>query len=78
MQHSGYICEKGRTQGKLAQGQRRVFAVSSKKEKKKILLLFSVLFRCIPTDVDDLVVLVGIVDGHWHVVVGGNDLQWKG
>lgn len=40
-----------------------------------ILLLPAVLIWRIPTDVDDLVVLVGVVDGHGHVVVCRNDLR---
>jgi hypothetical protein len=40
-----------------------------------ILLLLAVFVWRIPTDVDDLVVLVGVVDRHGHIVVRRNNLR---
>ena len=45
------------------------------KRVHNILLLLAILVWCIPTDIDDLVVLVWIVDWHGHVVVCRNDLR---
>lgn len=42
-----------------------------------ILLLLAVLIWRVPTDVDNLIILVGVVDGHGHVVVRRNDLRVK-
>lgn len=35
-----------------------------------ILLLLTILLWRVPTDVDDLVVFIGVVDRHGHVIVG--------
>jgi len=31
--------------------------------------------RCVPADGHDFVVFFDAVDGHWHVVIGGDDLE---
>jgi hypothetical protein len=73
MQQRGYICENGKTHGKLLFGLAR--QISGFDGSEYIREFFSCLVRRIPTDGYDLIVLLHAVNGHWHVVVCLDDLK---
>lgn len=68
MQHNGYMCEKGSTQGKLKTVRvMSIFGVS-------VHLRWHLISRVVPADIEDFFVFVGIVDWHRHVIVGRKNL----
>lgn len=70
MQQRGYICENGRTQGNLQWiSNELVYGLSNS------LLFIRVLFRIIPGNIEDFVILFNCIYWHGHIVVGGHNLQ---
>ena len=71
IQHSGYICEKGSTHGKLVECCKPRFMPRRRKVLPKLSRHF-ILRK--PAHVDNLVVFIRRVDSHRHVVIRGDDL----
>jgi hypothetical protein len=73
MQHSGYICEKGKTHGKL--GQSVELGVGTTEGLSVDLRLFLLgLLRAIPADIEHFVILFLGLYWHWHVIIRGHNL----
>lgn len=73
MQHSGYICENGRTHGKLCGVL--AHALAHDLYSINIREFFALFIWSIPADGHNFVVFFNTVDRHRHVIISSDNLE---